>query len=60
MSTAMAAAAEQASDLRANSGFYLYERVAPLGRVIARMQHFSARIIFSRESDEKKRMGKTR
>ena len=41
----MAAAAARASALRANSGFDVYERVAPLGRVIVRMQRFSARII---------------
>jgi hypothetical protein len=44
ISTAMAAAAARASALRANSGFDVYERVAPLGRVIVRMHRFSARI----------------
>jgi hypothetical protein len=41
MSTAIAAAAARASALRENSGFDVYERVAPFGRVMVRIQRFS-------------------
>ena len=57
MSTATAAAATRASALRANSGFDVYERVAPLGRVIVRMHRFSANEWADREEDEREAKG---
>jgi hypothetical protein len=45
MPTATAAAAARASALRINSGFEVYERVAPLGRVIVRIHRFPGRKI---------------
>ena len=41
ISTATEAAAARAVALRENSGFDVYERVAPLGRVMVRMHRFS-------------------
>ena len=40
MSTATAAATTRSSSLRTNLDFDVYERVAPLRRVIVRMYHF--------------------
>src|SRR5260221_8473220 len=51
MSTAMAAAAARASSLRENSGFEVYERVAPFGRVIVRIHLFST----EKKSGERKK-----
>jgi hypothetical protein len=56
----MVAAAARASALRANSGFDVYERVAPLGRVIVRMHRFSARIILLKKKKGVRRKGARR
>ena len=52
ISTAIAAAAARASALRENSGFEVYERVAPFGRVIVRIHRFSTQ---KTSGDNKKR-----
>jgi len=52
MSTATAAAAARASALRENSGFEVYERVAPFGRVIVRIHRFSAQKVETKKGKE--------
>ena len=52
MSTAIAAAAARASALRENSGFEVYERVAPFGRVMVRIHLFSTQNKKKKERNE--------
>ena len=60
MSTATAAAATRASALRENSGFDVYERVAPFGRVIVKKHCFSTNEWVAEGENEREEKGDRR